>query len=226
MKVMKRDVTTTYHLNELHICARGWYVTATYRSYTNNENNIMYMYEVFSLEFLAGWRQAWYVLRLKERLSTSLANVLRQLCYSALPNTERLHAHSSFELSLPDSTATTSGYGNVPQAPVATRLNEEWISSATRFSSFMTKNADELLMNWNDCYYHKGKKHECLFFKVSLFFICLVFWLKIFFFQLWKYTILIVNKMRCGNKHFDVHFWRIRSLHFPWDHGRDASYEG
>ena len=34
--------------------------------------------------------------------------------------------------------------------------------------------------------------------------------------------------MRCqrGNKHFDIHFWRIRSIHFPSKDRKDASYEG
>ena len=28
-----------------------------------------------------------------------------------------------------------------------------------------------------------------------------------------------------GNDHFDVNFWRIRSVHFPSKEGKDASYE-
>ena len=31
---------------------------------------------------------------------------------------------------------------------------------------------------------------------------------------------------RCKNKHFDVHFWRIRSFHFPSKDGKYASSEG
>ena len=42
------------------------------------EDNAIYVYEVFSLEFLICWRRAWYVLRLRKWLSTSLADVLRQ----------------------------------------------------------------------------------------------------------------------------------------------------
>ena len=74
---MERYVTTTYRSHELHICASGWYVTTTCHLCTNNENNIIYMYEVFSLEILVCWQQAWDVLRFRERLSTSLTDVLR-----------------------------------------------------------------------------------------------------------------------------------------------------
>ena len=30
---------------------------------------------------------------------------------------------------------------------------------------------------------------------------------------------------RCGNKHFDLHFWRIRPVHFPSNDGKEAAYE-
>ena len=33
-------------------------------------------------------------------------------------------------------------------------------------------------------------------------------------------------RCRRGNNHFDVHFWRIRSVRFPSKDGKDASYEG
>ena len=88
MNIMERYVTTTYRLHELHICAQGWYVTTTYHLYTNNRNNVIYVYEIFSLEILVCWRRAWYVLLLRERLSTSLADVLRQwLHWMAAPVT-------------------------------------------------------------------------------------------------------------------------------------------
>ena len=76
---MKRYVTTMYRLNELQKCAQGWYVTTTYHLYTIDEKYCnIYVYEIFNLEFLVCWRRAWYVLWLRERLSTSLADVLRQ----------------------------------------------------------------------------------------------------------------------------------------------------
>ena len=78
---MERYITTTYRLHELHISAWGWYVTTEYHLYTNNGNNVIYVYEVFSLEFLVCWRRAWYVPRFRERLSTSLAEVLRQTVF-------------------------------------------------------------------------------------------------------------------------------------------------
>ena len=31
---------------------------------------------------------------------------------------------------------------------------------------------------------------------------------------------------RRGNKHFDVHFWRIRSVHFPSKDGKGGTHEG
>ena len=33
--------------------------------------------------------------------------------------------------------------------------------------------------------------------------------------------------MRCrrGNKHFDIHFRRVRSVHFPSKDGKNASYD-
>ena len=34
---MEGYVTTTYRLQELHICAQVWYVTTTYHLYTNDE---------------------------------------------------------------------------------------------------------------------------------------------------------------------------------------------
>ena len=43
------------------------------------------------------------------------------------------------------------------------------------------------------------------------------------------YGIFLYNcKQRCrrGNKHFDVHLWRIRIVHFLSKDGEDASYEG
>ena len=49
---MEGYVTTTYRLHELHMCAWGWYVTTTYHFYTNNEDNVLYVYEIFSLVFL------------------------------------------------------------------------------------------------------------------------------------------------------------------------------
>ena len=70
-----------YRLHELHLCACGWFVATTYHLYTGNGNNVIYVYEVFSLEFLVCWRRAWDVLRLRERLSASLADVLRQLSF-------------------------------------------------------------------------------------------------------------------------------------------------
>ena len=75
---MERYITTTYRLHELHLYAWGCYVNTTYHLCTNDENNVIYVYEVFSPEFLVCGRRAWYVLRLRERLSTSLADVLRQ----------------------------------------------------------------------------------------------------------------------------------------------------
>ena len=75
---MERYVTTTYCLLEIQICAWGWYVTTTYHSNKINENNVINVYDVFSLEFLVCWGQACYVLRFRERLSTSLADVLEQ----------------------------------------------------------------------------------------------------------------------------------------------------
>ena len=75
---MERYVATTYRLPEFHKCAWGWYVTTTYHLYTNNGNKVKYVYEAFSFEFLICWRRAWDVLRFREHLSTSLADVLRQ----------------------------------------------------------------------------------------------------------------------------------------------------
>ena len=49
---MERYVTTTNRLHELHICAWGGYVTTTYHLGTIDENNVIYVNEVFSLEFL------------------------------------------------------------------------------------------------------------------------------------------------------------------------------
>ena len=48
---MERYVTSTYRLPQLNFCVWGWYVTTTYHLYTNDENDDIYMYEVFSLEF-------------------------------------------------------------------------------------------------------------------------------------------------------------------------------
>ena len=42
---------------------------------------VKYLCEVFSLAFLVCWRRAWHVLLFGERLSTCLADVLRQLIY-------------------------------------------------------------------------------------------------------------------------------------------------
>ena len=81
---MERYLTTTYRLHELHICAWDWYVTITYHLCTNDEKNVKYLYEVFSHEFLVCWWRAWYVLRVKGQLSTSFAEVLRQLAKKQL----------------------------------------------------------------------------------------------------------------------------------------------
>ena len=78
---MEQYETTTFRLQQLHICAWGWYVTTTYHLYTNKDNNVIHMYEFFILEFLVCWRQAWDVLRFRERLSTSLADVLRHIAH-------------------------------------------------------------------------------------------------------------------------------------------------
>ena len=40
------------------------------------KNNVIYVDEVFSLEFLVGWQRDWYVFRLSVRLSTNLADVV------------------------------------------------------------------------------------------------------------------------------------------------------
>ena len=46
-------------------------------------------------------------------------------------------------------------------------------------------------------------------------------------FPLMEHTFFSVYiKCRRGNKHFDVHLWRIRSTHFLSKDGKDASYEG
>ena len=75
---MERYVTTTYSLYDLHICEWAWYVTTTYHLHTKSANNVIYVYEFFSLEFLVCWRRAWYFLRFNEQLSTSVADVLWQ----------------------------------------------------------------------------------------------------------------------------------------------------
>ena len=82
VKVIERYVRTTYRLHEIHVCAWGWYVSTTYHFCTSDENNAIYVYEVFCLEFLVCWRRAWYVFRFRERLSVSLSDVLRQLNFS------------------------------------------------------------------------------------------------------------------------------------------------
>ena len=63
---------------------------------------------------------------------------------------------------------------------------------------------------------------------ISIFF--LIHFLKLRkYFPFSIYGIFLYNcKQRCrrGNKHFDVHLWRIRTVHFLSKDGKGASYEG
>ena len=76
LHIMERYVTTTYRLQELHVCIQGGYVCSMYPEYKIDALNIYI--KLFSLEFLVCCRRAWYVHRLREQFSTSFAGVMRQ----------------------------------------------------------------------------------------------------------------------------------------------------
>ena len=72
---MERYVTTTYRLHEIHVCIKGGYVSSTYPK--NKIDALNFLIKFFSPEFLVLCRRALYVFQLSEKLSTSLADVLR-----------------------------------------------------------------------------------------------------------------------------------------------------
>ena len=76
LHIMERYVTTTYGLQELQVCIQGGYISSTYPKYKINALIVEIIF--FNLEFLVCCRRAWYVLQLREQLSTNLADVLRQ----------------------------------------------------------------------------------------------------------------------------------------------------
>ena len=66
---------------------------------------------------------------------------------------------------------------------------------------------------------------------------CILYFLVYFYFtflakEIFSFSIYWINlswlwtKLRCGNRHFDVHLWRIRTVHFLSKDRYGASYEG
>ena len=79
---------------------------------------------------------------------------------------------------------------------IATRLNVVLSSSATSFSSFVTRNTNALIYHDLLMNYHEWKKHEYIFFNfVPVFFLLYYLAWKIFISQIWKYITLIVNQI-------------------------------
>ena len=82
LHIVERYVTTTYRSQELPVCIQGGYVSSTYPKYKIDALNVKIKF--FILEVLVCCRRAWYVLQLREQLSTSLADVRRLTFLSEL----------------------------------------------------------------------------------------------------------------------------------------------